>query len=139
MQPDTDPAGTGREPRSSRLAGRLASFRYAGRGLRALVASQPNARIHAAVTLAGGGLALALGLSPLEGCALVLAIGLVWLAEALNTALEQLCDLASPELHPLVARAKDVAAGGVLAAALAAALVGLLLFAPRLWSAWLER
>ena len=132
MQPDADPAGAGREPRSSGLAGRLASFRYAGRGLRELVASQPNARIHAAATLGAGLLALALGLSPLEWCALALAIGLVWLAEALNTALELLCDLASREPHPLVARAKDVAAGGVLAAALAAALVGLLLFAPKL-------
>ena len=136
MQPDADPTSAGRGLRSSRLGGRLASFRYAGRGLRALVASQPNARIHAAATLAAGLLALALDLSPLEGCALVLAIGLVWLAEALNTALELLCDLASPKPHPLVARAKDVAAGGVLAAALAAALVGLLLFGPRLWIAW---
>jgi diacylglycerol kinase (ATP) len=124
------------DPPPSRLTGRLASFRYAGRGLRALVAGEPNARIHAAATLAACGLALALGLSPLEWCALALAIGLVWLAEALNTALEQLCDLHSRDPHPLVARAKDLAAGGVLAAALAAAAVGLLLFGPRLWAAW---
>ncbi len=121
--------------RPPRLSGRLSSFRYAARGLRELVAREPNARIHAAATLAVCGLALGLGLSRLEWCVLVLAIGLVWLAEALNTALEQLCDLVSREEHPLVARAKDLAAGGVLAAALAAALVGLLLFGGR----WLSR
>jgi diacylglycerol kinase (ATP) len=135
------PAGAGREPRRSGLglAARAASFRYAGRGLRSLVASQPNARVHAAATLAAVALALALGLSRLEWCALVLAIGLVWVAEALNTAIEQLCDLVSREAHPLVAGAKDLAAGGVLAAALAAAGVGALVFAPRLWQAWLGR
>jgi diacylglycerol kinase (ATP) len=56
----------------------------------------------------------------------------VWTAEALNTAFELLCDVASPEFHPLVEKAKDVAAGAVLIAAIGAAAVGLLVLGPPL-------
>jgi diacylglycerol kinase (ATP) len=62
----------------------------------------------------------------------VLAIVSVWTAEALNTAFEFLCDVASPEFHPLVAKAKDVAAGAVLIAAVGATLIGLLVLGPHL-------
>ena len=63
---------------------------------------------------------------------MVLAIIAVWTAEALNTAFEALCNVASPEFHPLVERAKDVAAGAVLISAIGAVVVGLLVFGPRL-------
>jgi diacylglycerol kinase (ATP) len=62
----------------------------------------------------------------------VLAIAIVWTAEALNTALEYLTDLASPDYHPLAGRAKDVAAGAVLISALGAAAIGLIVFGPHL-------
>jgi diacylglycerol kinase (ATP) len=107
------------------------SFRHALRGLAALLASEHNARIHAALSLAVVGLGLLLGVSALEWAVLALAIGLVWAAECANTALEWLCDLVSPEYHPLVGKAKDVAAGGVLLAAIAAAAAGLLVLLPR--------
>ena len=55
-------------------------------------------------------------------------------AEALNTALEALADRVAPDQHPLVAKAKDVAAGGVLLAAVAAAVMGLLVLGPPLWA-----
>jgi diacylglycerol kinase (ATP) len=71
-------------------------------------------------------------LSALEWCAVVLAIGAVWTAEAFNTALEALVDLASPENHPLAARAKDVAAGAVLCASISAVVVGAIVFLPKL-------
>ena len=67
-----------------------------------------------------------------EWLAVIAAIGLVWTAEGLNTAIEALVDLVSPEQHPLAGRAKDVAAGAVLLAALAATAIGLLVFGPRL-------
>lgn len=114
------------------IASRLESFRHAGRGLWTLVASQHNARIHLLATLAALALALAVGISRLEWCAIVVAIVMVWTAEALNTALEFLCDVASPEFHPLVENAKDIAAGAVLASAIGAALIGLLVFGPYL-------
>jgi diacylglycerol kinase len=112
--------------------GRLRSFGYAFSGIGTLIRSQPNARVHAAATaivMAGGFL---LGLSRLEWCVVVLTVAAVWTAEALNTALECLADAASPEFHPLVKKAKDVAAGGVLVTALGSVVVGLLVFGPRL-------
>ena len=114
------------------LSARLRSFGHAFRGISSLVASQHNAWIHAAgtrlVIIAG----TACGVTRLEWCALALAVGLVWTAEALNTAMEFLCDVASPDFHPLVEKSKDVAAGGVLLSAIGAACVGTLVFGPHL-------
>jgi diacylglycerol kinase (ATP) len=111
---------------------RAASFAFAFRGLRALLQAEPNARIHLLATVAAVGAGVALGIRPLEWCAVVTAIALVWMAEALNTAVETICDLVHPEPHPLVARAKDVAAAGVLCAAIGAALIGAFIFGGRL-------
>jgi diacylglycerol kinase (ATP) len=111
---------------------RPASFADAGRGLRALV-GEPNARVQLAAALAVVALAGWLGLDRRDWALLVLAIGLVLAAEAGNTALEALADRVAPDSHPLVGKAKDVAAGGVLIASLAAALLGLLVLGPPLW------
>jgi diacylglycerol kinase (ATP) len=111
---------------------RIASFGHAFRGLRALLATQPNARIHAVATAAALALGALLRVSAGEWLALALAIALVWTAEGFNTAIEALCDVASPGPHPLVRRAKDVAAAAVLLAAAGALGVGLLVFAPRI-------
>jgi diacylglycerol kinase (ATP) len=70
-------------------------------------------------------------ISRLEWCAVLAAIGLVLTAEGINTAIEAVVDLASPEQHLLAGRAKDVAAGAVLIAAVVAAVIGLLVFGPR--------
>lgn len=114
------------------VAARIRSFRCALRGVRHALVSQHNAWIHAVATVAACGLGLLLGLSKVEWCAVVLAIVGVWTAEAINTALEFLCDVASPEFHPRVEKAKDVAAAGVLIAAVGAAVIGLLVFGPPL-------
>lgn len=112
---------------------RLRSFAHAGRGLAWLLASQPNARIHTAMTVAALALAAALGLDAGGWCWIVLAVALVWIAEGLNTALEALADAVAPEHDPAVGRAKDVAAAAVLVAAVAAAVIGLLVLGPPLW------
>jgi diacylglycerol kinase (ATP) len=112
------------------VAARLRSFVYAGRGIRTMLRSQHNAWVHAAASLAVTAAGFAFEVSRLEWIALVLAIVAVWTAEALNTAFEFLCDVASPDFHPLVEKAKDVAAGAVLICALGAALIGALVFAP---------
>ena len=114
------------------LRDRVRSFGYAGNGLRVLVLGQHNAWIHAGLTVLVIVLGLGLGISGSEWCAIVLAIGLVWLAEGCNTALELLADAAVPEPSEKVGAAKDVAAGSVLVAAVAAALVGAIVFLPRL-------
>jgi diacylglycerol kinase (ATP) len=97
-----------------------------------MIASQHNARIHVVATFAAVGLGIFVRVSRLEWIALVFAIVSVWTAEAINTALELLCDVASPEFHPLVRAAKDVAAGAVLICAVGATTTGLLVFGPRL-------
>lgn len=122
------------------LSGRIESFRYAIRGIGVMIHSQKNAWIHATISIAVVGAGAFLGVSWRDWCWIVLAIVAVWTAEALNTAFEFLADVASPEFHPLVEKAKDVAAGAVLISAVGAVIIGVLVLGPRLWaavSAWL--
>lgn len=112
---------------------RLGSFRHAIRGVSYALKSQPNLRIHAGAVVAVCVVGVLLALPASAWCWLVLAMGLVWSAELLNSALESLADAAVPEQHPAVGRAKDMAAGAVLATAVAAATIGLLVLGPPLW------
>lgn len=114
------------------VSARLRSVRYALRGIGVMLRTQHNAWVHAVATVAAVGAGFVLGIGRLEWLAVVLAIMAVWTAEALNTAFESLCDVASPEFHPMVERAKDVAAGAVLVAATGSVVIGLLVFGPRL-------
>lgn len=114
--------------------GRIRSIRLALRGIRTMIASQRNAWIHAVATVVVVVAGLVVGLPWAEWCWIVLAIVSVWTAEALNTAIEFLTDVASPNFHPIAARAKDVAAGAVLLAAVGAAIIGVLVFGPRVAS-----
>jgi len=109
---------------------RARSFGYAIAGISSLVRSQHNAWIHSLATLLVIGIGALFPLSALEWCALILAIALVWAAEAFNTALELLADALCPQENPRVGKAKDVAAGAVLIAAIAAAGVGLIVLGP---------
>lgn len=113
------------------LRGRLASFVHAGRGLRVLL-HEPNARLQLLAATAVIALGGWLDVGRTDWALLVLASGFVLALEAMNTALEALADRVAPERHPLVARAKDVAAGAVLIASIAAALVGFLVLGPPL-------
>jgi diacylglycerol kinase (ATP) len=97
-----------------------------------LLRTQTNARLHLLATIVVIGAGLGLQISRMEWLAIVAVIGLVWVAEGLNTAIEAAVDLVSPERHPLAGRAKDVAAGAVLLAAVTAVVVGALVFGPRL-------
>lgn len=114
------------------FTGRLRSVRYALAGIWTMLRSQHNAWIHAAASVAVVLAGLGLGLNRAEWCGIVLALVAVWTAEALNTAFEFLCDVASPEFHPMVKQSKDVAAGAVLLAAAGAVAVGLLVFTPHI-------
>ena len=119
-------------PEPFSLSARVESFRFALRGITQMLLSQHNAWIHALATIAVITLGFWLEVTRGDWLALILASAVVWTAEGLNTAFEALCDVASPEFHPQVERAKDVAAGAVLIAAVASAVVGLLVFGPRL-------
>jgi len=116
------------ESKPFRMAARVKSFLQALSGLKTMLRTQHNAWIHLAATFLVIGAGVGLRLTPFEWVAIILAIVLVWTAEALNTALEFLCDVVSPEFHPLVGMAKDVAAGAVLVSALGAAAIGTIVF-----------
>ena len=111
----------------------LKSFANAGNGVAYTVRTQRNARIHLAATVVVVALSLGFGITALEWTAILLAIGLVWTAELLNTAIESVVDLVSPDEHELARISKDVASGGVLIAAIVALAVGMIVFGPRLW------
>ncbi len=115
-----------------RSSGRAESFRHAFTGWWHVLRTQPNAWIHAAVSLAVVALGLWLRLGRYDWALLLIAIVVVWLAEYLNTALEAVVDLASPHAHPLARVGKDVGAAAVLISAGAAVLIGLLILGPPL-------
>ena len=121
-------------PSNRHSPSRIASFRYAFSGMRHMLGTQPNARIHAIATLCAVALGVWLGLSSAEWAILALTIGFVWTAEFINTALEAVVDLASPGLHPLAKVSKDVSAAAVLVSAIIAVVVGLLVLGPPLWA-----
>jgi diacylglycerol kinase len=127
MKPDPPEAGR-------RAASRLASFRYAFAGWWYVLRTQRNAWIHAVASVAVIAVGLCLELGRMEWTILVLTVALVWVAEFVNTAVEAVVDLLSPNIHPLAKVAKDVAAAAVLIAALAAVVVGLLVLGPPLWA-----
>ena len=127
-----------RSPRPRGLPGkvlrrRVASFGHALRGVGAALRSELHLRFHALATAAVVGLGFYYGIARLEWALVALAVAGVWTAELVNTAVEALTDLASPHYHALAGRAKDVAAGAVLLAALGALVVGGLVFGPHLF------
>lgn len=116
------------------LLARIRSFRFAFKGMHTLITTQHNCWIHAAATILVTVSGWYLEVSQTEWLMLIFAIGLVWVAEALNTAVEFLGDAVSMEQHPLIGKAKDVASAGVLISAITAAIVGLIIFLPKIWS-----
>ena len=108
------------------------SFYFAFSGLWFLLRTQRNARIHLALGLIAFALAAWLGISRVEWAILVCAVAGVLILEGLNTSIEAAVDLASPEIHPLARHAKDLAAGMVLIAAIAASVLGVLILLPPL-------
>ena len=112
------------------FTGRIRSFKYAFVGIWTMLKSQQNAWVHACATVAVVTVGFVLSISPAEWCWLVLAIIAAWMAEALNTAIEFLADVVSPEFHPLVKKAKDVAAGAVLISAIGAIIIGIIVIGP---------
>lgn len=114
------------------LRKRLRSFKFAFNGIKLLITKEHNAWIHcfAAVCVVIAGFIL--GLSATEWIAVVFAIGTVLAAEAVNSSIEALADLVSPGYNEAIKRTKDLAAGAVLILAIAAAIVGLIIFVPKI-------
>jgi diacylglycerol kinase len=108
------------------------SFGFAFAGLATIVRTQPNFWVHCFAAVAALALGVLLHLSAAEMALIVALIALVFVTEAINTAVEAVCDLVELRYDPLVKRAKDVSAAAVLIAAAASVVVALLLFGPRL-------
>lgn len=116
------------------ILSRIAAFGHAFRGWWYVLNTQHNAWIHSIVAIVVFFLGIWLNLPARDWAVLVLTIAMVFTAEFINTAIEAVVDLASPVHHPLGKVGKDVGAGAVLVAALAAILIGLLILGPPLWA-----
>lgn len=112
------------------LKNRIKSFRYAFEGLWTLLKTQHSAWCHGFVTIAVIVVGLYFKLSQQEWCWLVLAMMAVWTAEAFNTAIEFLADVASLEYNPLIKNAKDIAAAAVLTTVIGEIAIGCLTLGP---------
>ncbi|MCF8253571.1 MAG: diacylglycerol kinase family protein [Bacteroidia bacterium] len=111
---------------------RLKSFVFAGKGIITLVKEEHNAQIHLVISLLVLAAGFYLGLSNSEWMLIVFLIGFVFALEAINSSIENLADFVSPNQHPLIGKVKDLAAGAVLIGAICAAIIGLLIFIPKL-------
>lgn len=112
---------------------RIHSFRYAFRGIGTVIKSEINMQIHLVVALLVIVAGLVLNISVIEWLLCLICFALVLGAEMLNTAIEKAVDLASPDYHELAGKAKDIAAGAVLIVSILVAVVGLIIFVPKIW------
>ncbi|HAA11405.1 MAG TPA: diacylglycerol kinase [Cytophagales bacterium] len=115
------------------LRKRLLSFVYAFRGIKKALRSEPNLRIHAIATLAVTIAGISFHIPQWAWVAQTLAVGLVWSAELFNTVWEKFLDFTHPEHSAKIGELKDIAAGAVLVAAIAAFAVGLIIYSPYVW------
>lgn len=123
-----------REAEPGFVRSRIRSFGHAFRGWWYVLRTQRNAWIHTVIAALVFIVAFWLQIGGRDWAAIILATTMVFAAEFMNTAIEVVVDLASPQMHPLAKISKDVGAASVLLTALAAVAVGLLVLGPPLWS-----
>ena len=119
--------------KSFSIGDRILSFGFALQGLITFFKTQHNAWIHLLASVVVITMGFVLNVDRAEWCLLIIAIGFVFVAEMINTAIEFLTDLVSPQFHPTAKKVKDVAAGAVLIAALSAVAIGLIVFLPKIF------
>jgi diacylglycerol kinase len=111
----------------------LQRIRYALAGITDLFQNHRNAQIQVGVAVVVVLVSFLLQISLVEWAVLLVCILVVLALEAVNSALEYLTDLVSPNYHPLAGKAKDMAAGSVLLASIGSVIIGLLLLGPKIW------
>jgi diacylglycerol kinase (ATP) len=111
---------------------RLKSFVYALEGILSFFKCEPNAQIHLVITSLVLVLSATLGLTKWEAIAVVFSIAFVWITEMFNTAIEKTMDFITVQKHVEIKFIKDVSAGAVLIASVAAVIVGCFIFIPKL-------
>jgi diacylglycerol kinase (ATP) len=116
------------------LKGRLQSLKYACRGVWFLMTTEHSIMVQLFIAICVSILGWLLDISRMEWILQILAIGMVLVAESLNTAIEKLCDFTHPEYHKKIGFIKDISAGGVTFAAMSAIIIGLIIYLPKiLW------
>ena len=115
------------------MRNRINSFMYALRGIKRATQSEVNIKIHLTIAILVIICGFLFQISTTEWLVVLLCFGLVLSMEVMNTAIETVVDLVSPNQHKLAGRAKDLAAGAVLIAAIFAAISGLIIFIPKGW------
>ena len=108
------------------------SFKYASEGIKQSYKGEQNLKIHTFIAILVIVFGFFLKISYIEWLICLLLIGLVLMSEFINTAIEYTVDLASPKVHPLAKAAKDTASAGVLMMSIVSAVIGIIIFAPKL-------
>ncbi len=117
--------------------GIIDSFGHSIRGVLHVLKKERNARIHLVAAFLAFGVGLVLQVSDVELAAIFFASILVFITEIFNTAIEKTLDIIQTEHHPQIKIIKDMAAGAVMIAAIAAAMIGVVIFLPRIYALWL--
>ncbi|MYL46612.1 diacylglycerol kinase [Virgibacillus halodenitrificans] len=112
---------------------RSVGFTFAWNGLKEVTRTERNFRIHLFITALVLTIGFLVELNWLEWCIVIFAIGLVLVTEVTNSAIEKMIDYLNPAIHPSAKIIKDMAAGAVLIAAIIAALIGLIIFLPKIY------
>lgn len=111
----------------------IKSFGFAIKGIRLVFASEANIQIHLVISALVIICGFIFNISTTEWLLCLLCMGVVMGLEMMNTAIEQLVDLVSPEKNPLAGKVKDIAAGAVLIAVFFSVIIGLIIFVPKGW------
>jgi diacylglycerol kinase len=113
---------------------RIKSFKHAIRGIYLLIADEHNMRIHIMLAALAVSMGIVFRVDHVDWLVIVVCIGLVWMAEAFNSAIEKMMDHLSPEKHENVKNIKDISAAAVLICTIAVAIVGSIIFIPKICS-----
>jgi diacylglycerol kinase len=113
---------------------RFKSFTYAWSGIKSVLKNEHNTWIHLFLTITAMALGIALKLVTAEWAALIIVIAMVWMAELFNTCIEKIMDFSTTDYNPQIKLIKDMAAGAVLIASIAALIVGAIIFIPKIFN-----
>jgi len=120
------------QQKKNTLKKRLISFKYAINGIKILFREEPNAKIHLFASVCVLVAGYIFRISKDEWIAVILCIVLVIALESINSAIENMADFVSTEKHEMIKKVKDLAAGAVLIGAIASAIVGMIVFLPKI-------
>lgn len=120
------------EPQKFSIRKRIKSFSFAFNGLKILITEEHNARIHLVAAICAVIASIVFEISAFEWIAVIIAIGLVFALELMNSAIESIADFVAPEKNEKIKKIKDLSAAGVLISAITALIIGMIVFLPKI-------